>query len=255
LNEIQAERAKRDPVYFAQNTGIKKLDEWQERLLQWVMTGKTQGLILNCARQSGKSTIASVAAVFLANFIRNSLIILVSPSQRQSGELYRKCREAMKQTVIPIELEEDNQLSCQMSNGSRIVSLPGTEKTIRGYSGATLIIEDESSRVDDELHYTVRPMLAVSRGKHILMSTPFGKRGHFFEAWESGGDRWERIKFTAWENPRISKEFLEEERKSGKWWFAQEYECEFMDSIDSIFNYEQIQAAISGEIKPLFEVL
>lgn len=126
---------------------------------------------------------------------------------------------------------------------------------MRGYSGAKLIIEDEASRVDDELYNATRPMLAVSQGRHILMSTPFGKRGHFYEAWENGGDMWERIKFTAWQNPRISKEFLESERKLiGEWWFKQEYECEFMDSVDSVFNSEMVRAAISNEIQPLFEV-
>lgn len=99
----------------------------------------------------------------------------------------------------------------------------------------------------------IRPMLAVSKGKLILMSTPFGKRGHFYEAWDKGGDAWERIKVTAEENPRISKEFLEEERKAmGKWWFMQEYMCEFLDPIDSVFSYDTIMAALSEEIQPLF---
>lgn len=118
-----------------------------------------------------------------------------------------------------------------------------------------MIIEDEAARVADELHNAMRPMLAVSQGKHILMSTPFGKRGHFYEAWENGGNRWERIKFTAWENPRITKEFLEEERKSiGEWWFKQEYECEFMDPVDSIFSSDLVRAAVTDDIPPLFEV-
>jgi len=127
---------------------------------------------------------------------------------------------------------------------------------VRGYSGATLIIEDEASRVDDELYMATRPMLAVSHGRHVLMSTPFGKRGHFYEAWKNGGDNWERIKFTAWENQRIDKAFLEEEKRTmGDWWFKQEYECEFMDSIDSIFTTGMVQAAITDKIKPLFEVV
>ena len=61
--------------------------------------------------------------------------------------------------------------------------LPGQEKTIRGFSGVTLIIEDEASRVDDTLYRAVRPMLAVSGGRLILMSTPYGQTGHFFEEW------------------------------------------------------------------------
>ena len=88
------------------------------------------------------------------------------------------------------QLVEDNKLACQFENGSRIVSLPGKEATVRGFSGADLIIEDEAARVLDDLYYSIRPMLAVSGGRLILMSTPFGKRGHFFEEWENGGGGW-----------------------------------------------------------------
>src|ERR1035437_4701637 len=77
---------------------------------------------------------------------------------------------------------------CQRSNvrsrrqlGSRICSLPGDPKTIRGFSAPALILEDEAAFVDDELFAAIKPMLAVSRGQLILMSTPFGRRGHFFD--------------------------------------------------------------------------
>src|SRR6185369_6360406 len=94
---------------------------------------------------------------------------------------------------------------------SRIIALPENERTIRGYSGAALLVVDEASRVSDALYASVRPMLAVSRGRLVVLSTPFGKRGFFFEEWSS--DRaWERIRITADQCPRISPEFLEEER-------------------------------------------
>jgi hypothetical protein len=67
----------------------------------------------------------------------------------------------------------------QLANGSRIVSLPGSEKTTRGYSAAKIVIMDEASRVPDELLTAVRPMLATTRGRFMTMSTPAGKRGGF----------------------------------------------------------------------------
>jgi hypothetical protein len=60
-------------------------------------------------------------------------------------------------------------------------ALPGTEKTIRGFSGAALLIVDEAARVDDALYYAVKPMLAVSGGSLLMLSTPYGRRGGFFE--------------------------------------------------------------------------
>jgi len=210
-------------------------------------------MLLNCTRQWGKSTTASVLALHQAVFYAGSLILLVSPSLRQSSELFRKVSAFMDRLPVKPERVEDNRLSLQLENGSRIVSLPSKEATVRGFSGPALIIEDEASRVDDLLYKTMRPMLAVSGGRLILMSTPFGKRGHFFEEWMNGGSSWERIEVKARDCPRIPKTFLDEERVSlGEWWFRQEYLCEFVESTDHVFNYDLVMSAISADVKPLF---
>jgi len=240
-----------DPVLFAREALGFLPDPWQEKVLRW--SGK--GLLLNCSRQSGKSTTAASLALHRAKFFPSSLVLLISPSQRQSSELFRKVQEFLKSLPADQqpELIEDNKLSLTLRNKSRIVSLPGKEGTIRGFSGADLIIEDEAARVPDELYIAVRPMLAVSGGRIILMSTPFGKRGHFFREWTKGGDSWERIMITARECPRISPEFLEEEKAAmGDWWFRQEYLCEFVETVDQVFNYDLVQAAIDDDIEPLF---
>ncbi|NLL96703.1 MAG: hypothetical protein GX227_06280, partial [Clostridiaceae bacterium] len=201
-----------DPVLFAREALGFLPDPWQEKVLRW--SGK--GLLLNCSRQSGKSTTAASLALHRAKFFPSSLVLLISPSQRQSSELFRKVQEFLKSLPADQQpkLIEDNKLSLTLRNKSRIVSLPGKEGTIRGFSGADLIIEDEAARVPDELYIAVRPMLAVSGGRIILMSTPFGKRGHFFKEWTEGGDTWERIMITAHDCPRITPEFLEEERQA-----------------------------------------
>jgi hypothetical protein len=116
-----------------------------------------------------------------------------------------------------------------------------------------LLIVDEASRVDDALYYAVRPMLAVSGGRLIALSTPFGKRGFFYEEWAKGTG-WERIRITAAQCPRISPEFLEEERVHlGDWWYEQEYQCRFTESIDQVFNPALIRRALSAEVRPLWE--
>ncbi|MGI6123558.1 MAG: terminase large subunit domain-containing protein [Acetivibrionales bacterium] len=240
-----------DPVLFAREALGFLPDPWQEKVLRW--SGK--GLLLNCSRQSGKSTTAASLALHRAKFFPSSLVLLISPSQRQSSELFRKVQEFLKSLPADQQpkLIEDNKLSLTLRNKSRIVSLPGKEGTIRGFSGADLIIEDEAARVPDELYIAVRPMLAVSGGRIILMSTPFGKRGHFFREWTEGGDSWERIMITARECPRISPEFLEEEKAAmGDWWFRQEYLCEFVETVDQVFNYDLVQAARDDDIEPLF---
>jgi hypothetical protein len=96
-------------------------------------------------------------------------------------------------------------------------------------------------------------MLAVSQGRLVLLSSPFGRRGHFYESWEHGGPDWLRVRITAHDVPRIDAAWLAQERAAiGDWWFDQEYLCEFKDAVDSFFRSEDINAAISDDITPLF---
>lgn len=237
-----------DAVVFAQQALHFEPDPWQAQVLR--SPGKR--ILLNCSRQSGKSTTAAIMALHRAVFRGDSLVLLVSPSLRQSGELFRKVTELIALLPIKPRMQEENRLSIKFGNGSRIVSLPGKEETIRGFSGASLIIEDEASRVADNLYRAVRPMLAVSGGRLVLMSTPFGKRGHFFEAWASGKE-WERQEIPASMCPRISPEFLQLEREAlGDWWFKQEYECQFVETVDQVFSYDLIQSAMDSTLTPLF---
>jgi hypothetical protein len=144
-------------------------------------------------------------------------------------------------------------LQLELVNGSRIVALPGKEQTIRGYAGVDLLVIDEASRVMDELYYSVRPMLAVSGGRLLALSTPFGKRGFFYQEWTDGGSDWHRTKITAHEVPRITPAFLEEERRAmGDWWFQQEYLCEFVETDDQVFAHDLIMEAMSPDVQPLF---
>jgi hypothetical protein len=112
---------------------------------------------------------------------------------------------------------------------------------------------DEAARVDDGLYYAVRPMLAVSGGRLMLLSTPHGKRGVFFEEWEHG-EGWERYEVPASECPRIPASFLEEERRSlPAWIHRQEYECSFEDTEDQLFGFDLVSSSITDEVAPLFE--
>ncbi|MBI3977166.1 MAG: hypothetical protein HY331_03165 [Chloroflexi bacterium] len=238
-----------DPAAFAREALGFQPDAWQSNVLGW----PGRRLLLNCARQSGKSTTTAILALHRALFYPGSLILLVSPSLRQSSELFRKVGDFLARLAERPDLAEDNKLSCTFGNGSRIVSLPSSEDTIRGFSGVSLIVEDEASRVDDDLYRALRPMLAVSGGRLILMSTPFGKRGHFYQEWTEGGPAWERVRVKAADCPRISAAFLAEERVSlGDLWFRQEYGCEFLDTTNQVFAHDLVMSALSADVKPLF---
>ncbi len=240
---VAAKRArehKGDPVMFARAIGMEP-DPWQERLLH-----AKQDVLLNCSRQAGKSTAASMLVVHRAVTKPKHLALLISPSDRQSGELFRKVRGFLD--LVPgVQLVEDNARSCRLSNGSRIVSLPSSAETIRGFSAVDTLVEDEAAFVDDELNMTVRPMLAVSKGQMILMSTPNGRKGHFFEAWERGGDTWHREEVKCWDVPRIPRPFLEEQRKVMGTFFRQEFECQFIHAATGrVYEWDELRNVIEA---------
>jgi hypothetical protein len=236
-----------DRVSFAKKAGLEP-DPWQRDLLE----SSSDRVLLNCCRQSGKSTMTSIVALHQALYYPGSLILCLAPALRQSQELFGKVLGFYRDLDRPVPAQAERKLSLELENGSRIVTLPGTEKTIRGFSDAALLIVDEASRVADELYFAVRPMLAVSGGSLMMLSTPYGKRGVFFEEWSQGGG-WERYEVPAQACPRISEEFLVEERRSLPGWvYRQEYLCSFEETEDAVFTTEMVDAAVSADVPPLF---
>lgn len=205
------------------------------------------------SRQAGKSQTAAALALRESLLYPNSLVLIFSPTLRQSGELLKaKILPLYDQLGRPVGSLRDSALALELTNGSRILSLPGNEANVRGYSAARMVIIDEASRVPDPLYFAIRPMLAVSGGSLVVLSTPWGKTGWFYDTWQSQ-NKWERVRVTAHQCPRISAEFLEEERRTlGERWFACEYMAEFVEAIDSVFAEADIMAAVDGELQPLF---
>lgn len=245
-NVVRPLRLSLDPVLWAREMFNIELDPWQID----AMRSRDKRMLFNCSRQSGKSTIAALKALHRVIYYPRSLVLLISPSQRQSSELFRKVLSLLNLMRNPPKLQEENKLSLTLSNGSRIVSLPSSEATIRGYSNASLIIEDEAAAVPDELYQACLPMLAVSNGQYIQLSTPRGKRGHFFHAWES--QEWKKIRITASDVPRISNGYLENaKRELGSRMYSQEFECAFLeDNEGSMFRREwfEVVDAVPAEL-------
>ncbi len=224
-------------------------DPWQADLLR----SNADRVLLNCSRQAGKSTMSAVVALHEAMHNADALVLVLAPSERQSKELFSKITGFYRELGQVLPADSYRKLGMQLANGSRIEALPGTEKTIRGFSGVSLLLVDEASRVDDGLYYAVRPMLAVSGGRLLMMSSPAGRRGVFYEEWSEGG-RWERYEVPADKVPRISPEFLEEERRAlPERIYRQEYCCEFLDTDDQVFASDLVDSAITDDVTPLFE--
>ena len=232
-----------DRMAFAAAAGIP-LDPWQAE----VVTSPAPRILLNCSRQSGKSTVTAVLACHTALFAPGSLILLLSRAQRQSQELFRKTLDVYHAVGSPIPSLAASTMVLELANGSRVVALPGSEASIRSFSDVSLLLVDEAARVPDDTYYSMRPVLAVSGGRLVALSTPYGTRGWWYEAWrgaEGTADDWQRWRVPASECPRIAPAFLEEERRTiGSWWYQQEYGCEFLDAESAAFRSEDIDRAV-----------
>lgn len=230
-----------DPARIMAAAGLMP-DPWQEE----VLTDPRDRHLLLCSRQAGKSTTTAALAVHTALYNPPALVLLVSPSLRQSQELFRKTREFHQGLDVTPGTDQESALRVEFTNGSRIIALPGSEATIRGYSAPKLIIMDEASRIDDALYAAMRPMLATTRGKLVALTTPYGCRGWFYEAWTSG-ERWAKTRVTADMCPRIDPAWLAEERRMiGELQYRQEYMCEFVDTDEQVFSTAIVESAIKS---------
>jgi hypothetical protein len=250
LAELRRRAYRRDPARLLSDAGVSP-DPWQAAALA---SPATRQLFL-CSRQAGKSLTAAALALREALSDAPALVLLLSPTLRQSGELFREKLLPLYDALgRPVPRRRQTQLELVLANGSRVVSLPENEAGVRGFSSVNLLVIDEGSRVDDGLYRAVRPMLAVSGGALVALSTPWGQRGWFFDEWTEGHG-WERYSVTAEQCPRISAEFLAEERIAlGERWHEQEYRCVFSDAVDALFSADVIRKAMQGEVKPLFSL-
>ena len=149
-----------DIVEFAGEMLGFHADELQAELLRSL----AKRGILNCSRQWGKSTLAAIKAIHRANTIAGSLVIIASPTARQSGEFLEKVRVLLGESGIGFRGDGHNRMSLRFPNGSRIVGLPGKHGTVRGFSKVSLLLIDEAAWVPDALYKALRPMLAVGDG-------------------------------------------------------------------------------------------
>ena len=237
-----------DPALLAESIGMVA-DEWQRDVLR----EREQHLLLNCSRQSGKSTVTALRAVDELLRRADALVLVASPTLRQSQELARKVREILSALgALAPPVAQESALSLELITGARLVCLPGSETSARSWSAVTLFIVDEAARCTDELYHALRPVLATSGGRIVLLSTPHGRRGFFWREWTEGIG-WKRVRITADMCPRISRDWLEEERASlPAYVFAAEYLCEFTDSGETVFGSEYIYAAVREDVRPLW---
>jgi hypothetical protein len=246
-----------DPARLSARAGIVP-DDWQADLLR----STARQLLILCSRQVGKSETTATLAAHTAIYDAGAPVLLLSPSLRQSGQLFGKVRQRLKALGSDYaDITTDNALSVRLANGSEIHSLPGKAGTVRGFSGVKLAVVDEAAFAAEDVLPAISPMLAVSGGRLALLSSPFGKRGFFYEQWAhhqacaraGTPSPWDLHTVTADQCPRIPRDFLAEERRKLGVLYDQEYLCRFLDVVTALFRHEDVERALDNDLDPYFD--
>lgn len=237
-----------DPVAFARGRGFIA-EPWQSKLLR----STARRIAVHCARQVGKSTTTGYKSLHVALSNPDRDVLIVSPAQRQSAEMLEAIKTIYRGMRAAPRLVKDNDSEMVLYNRARILSLPGVEGTIRGFSNVKLLVIDEASRVPDEVFAAVLPMVG-SDGQIMALSTPWGCRGWFYEVCEESVlNGWEKHRVTVYDSAQWWPQRIAEMRASvGKFVFASDYEALFQDTDDQLFSTEDVRRAFTSDVQPLF---
>lgn len=197
--------------------------EWQEQYL-----AEEDPLVLLKGRQIGATQSAAALAIAVARAKAGADAVIISPSQRQSQEITVRARLGLWD--LGEKLRQDTAGLLRLENGSRIISLPGTARGVRGYA-PMLCVVDEAAWVSDDTWAAVRPLVAASKGRLVVQSTPGDPVGWFHALATDTPEGWARMVVRSSDVPTIDPAFLaREKREMAPHLYAQEYEATFAEA-------------------------
>lgn len=233
-----------DPTLTMTAAGITP-DPWQADLLKC----QARQIAVLCTRRAGKSHTAA-ARVLSRCLTRPRFHTLVfSPTEDQSKEFLNYVRGMNEDLGCPVPLVRESLTELAWANGSVVKAKPDSPRGSRGFT-PDLVVVDEGAQVSDELYLSIKPMMVLGKAEMMILSTPFGKLGWFFDIWDDAKklSRWEQFRITAMDCPRIDPLVLEEHRATmPPRWFDQEYMTVFNDAVDAVFGKQVIESAVKDE--------
>jgi len=242
------------------------LDHWQRKFLD------TEGNKILCTgRQVGKSVICGIDAGEWAVANPKSNILIIAPTERQAYALFDKVLNHLYNNHMSKILMGDKKPTkskIQLENGTTIWCLPAglSGKGIRFLTIHRLYI-DEAAYVDHEVWTAVTPMLLTTGGRTILLSTPFGTTGFFYDVLsnkDNAYQNWTRFRtnsekvvkerevcdtWTEWQREAAIDRLKEERRRMSTLEYAQEYLGEPLDALVQVFPDALIKSCMVMPIR------
>ena len=240
------------------------LDGWQKEVLAY------KGNIVVCSgRQTGKSTVVAIKAAEFAVNNPNKHVLIVSVTEDQARELLAKAQMYIADTYekrIKTNKSFTNKEKCTLTNGS-IIRTKAVGQSGLGVRGFTIdmLIADEAAFMPEDVWPAVTPMLSTTGGDIILLSTPHGRHGYFFQSFnnpdlgfkvfyvnsvENAEKREIADSWPAWRKEKHLQFIASERARMSERQFAQEYLGQFVDADqffpDNIIRKSMLQQRMIG---------
>ncbi|MAH51798.1 hypothetical protein CMI37_38635 [Candidatus Pacearchaeota archaeon] len=228
---------------YGEIAGIK-LDKWQKEVIE----AKNSHIAIRAGRQVGKSTVISLKAALYSLENPKKNVLIIASVDRQAQLLFEKIVEMvllLDKSQVGKGRDKPTRHYMKLKNGTKIYCLPTGRSGygIRGYT-IDLLIADEAAFIPEDVWVAVGPMLATTKGSLILLSTPYGKAGYFYDCFKD--DRFRTWAVSSEECPRIDKVFLEKEKsRMTRIQYAQEYKGEFLEELTQMFPTELIERCMT----------
>ena len=240
-----------DWVLFVRDVLGIELDEWQAALLRH----PDRSSILATSRQVGKSTAATILAAVMMLMRPGAQVLVASTGQSHASHLLRLIREYLLQFKARdfVTIRTDSAHRIALDNGSGLLVIAANPASARGYSPSLLLVDEaafiaEAPGGNGHLIDSLLPSISASGGAAVLMSTPNGCSGRFYDIWTAtDNDYWHRVEVPWHECSRLDPKLIESLRKSmPPATFNQEYLVSFLSRTNAFFSEHTIDQLRGG---------
>ena len=256
---VEIIKCKRDVKYFANNyykvvsnekgEHVIHLREFQMRMLDHYVNHRHK--ISMSGRQSGKTVTSCIYLLWSAIFNEHCNIAVLANKQKNAIEILddiRRAYEGLPPFMKPGTTEYNN-TKIEFENGSAIFGSATSENALRGFSAKILFCDEFAfvpKNIADKFWKSNFPIIG-NTGQVILVSTPNGPSGLFYEIWQSankndGGYPFAPFRVDWWEVPGRDEKFKQEMIASlGTVGWKSEFECSFEGSSKTLLNGETLE--------------
>ena len=254
-------KCKEDPVYFALN--YVKIVQVDEGLIPFRMYDFQKDLVnkfhnnrFNIAklpRQTGKSTVVVSYLLHYALFNDSANIGILANKASTARDLLGRLQTAYEN--LPKWLQQGviawNKGSMELENGSKIMAASTSASAVRGMSFNIIFLDEFAfvpNHIADDFFSSVYPTISSGqRTKVIIISTPYGMN-HFYKLWVDAQNKrnnyiWTEVHWS--EVPGRDAKWKEETIKNtSERQFTQEFECEFLGSVDTLISASKLRSLV-----------